>query len=370
LRSDDSLCRRVTSRAAQARDLRACIRGTRAAVQTGVRSLLVVSLVACAPRVSHVVAPVRCTASPRVAGVASIDDRQTGPIATVAIAGLADPGVTERLHGSLRTEPGQLLEEAPLADDLRTLWRSGLIADARVEVVDHVVTFVVTPHPLIASVSIVGAPRDARELRRLVWLAGTPFDPARVQRTLEVARDTYRADGHIDASIELVRSGDGVCFEVSPGPRFIVDAIYIPGLPEGLDHAVGRALSTKPGAPLNQEVFERDLLVISSELWDRGYMNVKVATPKITRVKSLLEIEIRVEPGPVFHIGDAQLGGVMQGPVAGLVRGQLATRSRIVEIREQLEKRFGDGAQVVPLTKVDVEHGVIDVTFEVTWKKP
>jgi len=355
---------------AQARDPRAWIRGTRAALRPGVRPLLLVSLVACAPRVAPIVAPAHCVASRvEVSTAISIDDHATGPIERVAIVGLADAGVTERLRADLHTEPGQLLEHAPLADDLRTLWHSGLVADARVEVVDHDVTFAVTPHPLIESVSIAGAPRDARELRRLVWLADTPFDPARVQRTVEVARDAYRADGHTDAAIATVRTGRRLCFEVTPGPRFVVDQIYIVGLPPALEAAAGKAIATKPGQPLDQEVFERDQLVIASELWDRGYMDVKVATPKITRVKSWLEIEIRVDAGPVFHLGNVQLGGIMEGPVAGLSRGELASRSRIADVREKLQARYGDGVVVVPLTKADKEHGIIDVTFEVTWKK-
>jgi len=336
-----------------------------------VRPLLLVSLVACAaPRVAPVVARSHCVASRPATPAVTFDDKQKGPITGVALVGLADAGATERLRASLRTEPGQLLEDAPIADDLRALWRSGLISDARVEVADHDVTFAVTPQPIIASVSIAGAPRNARELRRLVWLAGTPFDPARVQRFVEAAREAYRADGHLDAAIETVRSGDSLCFDVSPGPRFLVDAVYLTGVPADIEPAVAKAIGTKPGEPLNEPTFERDLLVISSELWDRGYLDVKVGTPKITRVKSWLDIAIHVEPGQVFHVGNVQLGGIMHGPVAGLARGDLASRTRIAEIREQLEKRFGDGVLVVPVTKLDREHAVVDLTFEVTWKKP
>jgi outer membrane protein assembly factor BamA len=334
-----------------------------------VRWLVLVSLVGCAPSVARVVAPAPCVASrPAAAAAPAFGDKQAGPITHVAVVGLGDPAVTERLVASLRTEPGQLLDEAPLADDLRTLWRTGLIADARVEVVDHDVTFAVTPHPLIDRVSIAGAPGDARELRRLVWLAGTPLDPSRVQRTVEVARDAYRHDGYIDASIDTVRTANRLCFDVRPGNRFLVDSVYLVGVSGDLAAAVGKAIATKPGEPLNQEMFERDQLVVGSELWGRGYMAVKVGTPKITRVKSWLEIAIPVDLGPVFHFGDVQLGGVMHGPVAGLSRGELASRSRIDETRDQLQARFGDGAVVVPQTKLDREHGIIDLTFEVTWK--
>jgi len=276
-------------RRAQTREPNDRYRGTRAAVVASVRLLLLVSVVACAaPRVPPVVARSHCAASPAAPAAVTLDDKQTGPITRVALVGLADAGATERLRASLRTEPGQLLEDAPLGDDMRALWRSGLISDARVEVVDHDVTFAVTPQPLVASVSIAGAPRDARELRRLVWLAGTPFDPARVQRFIESAREAYRADGRLDASIEVTRSGGSLCFEVSPGPRFVVDALYVTGVPRDIEAAVAKVIGTKPGEPLNEPTFERDQLLISSELWDRGYLNVKVGTPKITRVKSWL----------------------------------------------------------------------------------
>lgn len=358
-------------RRAQACDPSARVQGMRAAIAPSVRLLVVASLAACAaPRTALVIAPPRCVASPVAPAAMTADDKQTGPIVRVALVGLADPGATERLRASLRTEPGQLLEDAPFADDLHTLWRSGLISDARVEVADHDVTFAVTPRPLIASVAIAGAPRDARELRRLVWLADTPLDPARIQRSAEVAREAYRAGGHLDASIELVHSGDRLCFQVSPGPRFLVDAVYLTGVPADLEASVAKEIGTKPGEPLNDQTFERDQFVIGSELWGRGYMAVKVGTPKITRVKLRLEIEIPVTAGPVFRIGNVELGGTMHGPVAGLARGELASRKRLDEVREQLEKRFGDGALVELRTKLDTEHAVVDLTFEVTWKKP
>jgi outer membrane protein assembly factor BamA len=168
----------------------------------------------------------------------------------------------------------------------------------------------------------------------------------------------------------VVRAGDSLCFEVSPGPRFDVGAVYLTGVPADIERAVAKAIGTKPGEPLDEPTFERDLLVISAELWERGYLDAKVGTPKITRVTSRLDIAIHVELGQVFHVGSVQLGGDMQGPVAGLARGDLASRSRMMAISEQLEKRFGDGVRVELRTKLDREHSVADLTFEVTWKKP
>src|SRR5688572_23973499 len=62
-------------------------------------------------------------------------------IERVEIAGVA-PHFAKTLRRELRTKPGETVMDAPLGDDLRRLWKLGVIADASVELDGGTVTFV------------------------------------------------------------------------------------------------------------------------------------------------------------------------------------------------------------------------------------
>jgi len=138
-----------------------------------------------------------------------------------------------------------------------------------------------------------------------------------------------------------------------------------------------RAVQTRAGDTFNQEVFERDLLLLSAYYWDRGYANVRIGEP--TRTLSAdgrtLDISIPIEEGPTFTISAVHATGELLDSVDDTLLmlqvhpGNLFSRTAIATARETLQTRYQDDgyadAMVLPLTKVDLVHRSIDLTFEV-----
>ena len=123
----------------------------------------------------------------------------------------------------------------------------------------------------------------------------------------------------------------------------------------------------------NQEMLERDLLLVSAYYWDRGYAQVKVREPKMTKTAIVVE----VEEGPTFTIehvlvtGDPTMEQRAKHLKAMRTRtGQLFSRSRISDDRQRLSLYYQDRGyafvNVLPLTKVDLARRMITLTFEVT----
>jgi outer membrane protein insertion porin family len=124
---------------------------------------------------------------------------------------------------------------------------------------------------------------------------------------------------------------------------------------------------------LNQELFERYLLLVSAYYWDRGHARVKIHEPKIT--KTLITIE--VEEGPTFTLDHVLVTGDPTMPqrakhLASIRsrRGKLFSRTMIANDRELLSRYYEDRgyayANVLPLTKVDLAQRTITLTFEIT----
>lgn len=121
------------------------------------------------------------------------------------------------------------------------------------------------------------------------------------------------------------------------------------------------------------EVLERDLLLISAFYWDHGHAQVKVGEPVIPPSKNAVTIPI--EEGPVFHISSVAVTGELLGSARSHLAqlrvrpGALFSRRMIAEDREALSDHYQDQGyayvNVLPLTKVDLDHKTIALTFEI-----
>jgi outer membrane protein insertion porin family len=122
------------------------------------------------------------------------------------------------------------------------------------------------------------------------------------------------------------------------------------------------------------EVLERDLLVIAGFYWDHGHANVKVGEPVIPPSRDAVTIPI--EEGPVFTIGPVAVTGELLGTAKDdlarirVRRGLTFSRSMIANDRQALSDFYQDQgyayANVLPLTKIDLDRRTIGLTFEIT----
>jgi outer membrane protein insertion porin family len=124
---------------------------------------------------------------------------------------------------------------------------------------------------------------------------------------------------------------------------------------------------------LQQEVFERDLLLLSAYYWDRGYARVRIGDPKI----SATEIVIPITENEVFTIGSIAVTGdptprmrARHHDALKTRTGALFSRTQIANDREQLSRYYEERGyayvNVLPLTKIDIATRTVALTFEIT----
>jgi outer membrane protein assembly factor BamA len=129
------------------------------------------------------------------------------------------------------------------------------------------------------------------------------------------------------------------------------------------------------GAPVDQDLVERALLEISAYYWDRGYAMVKVHDPVLVGdMRKTLTIEI--EEGDMFRLGTLSVIGVSNADKARYVRllgrtGDVFSRTAIATARERVVAAGGMTFDtVLPLAKVNRDERTIDITLEITTKRP
>ena len=296
---------------------------------------------------------------------------RNGLISSVELAGVA-PELAATLERVLETRAGQRIREAPLRDDLRRLWALGVLSDAQLELADGVVTFALTPRPLVARV--IGA--EGQPMRRFRLLAGAPFEPVRLARIAAGIELAQVRAGHLDAKVVVEhavdRAGIAVCIAHRPGPRFTISRVRFPGrhtVPEAtLLAAIHGAKSgvNHVGGTYDADALAFDDPFLFSVYVDRGRAMVKIGAPRVTRHGPKLEIEIPIIEGPMFRFGS--ITGNLVHASLGIRRGEVFSRAKVEAARTQLIHLTG--TRTTYATSVDVDHGRIDLSFEIQWRWP
>jgi outer membrane protein assembly factor BamA len=355
-------------------------RGTSAALHRRVRGLLLVVIVAgCAHHPPGALDP-RCgivNRGPTDDAPTSLGLMKNTTVAKVTVAG-TDAALAETLRRMLVTQPGTQLDNESVRNDLRKLWGLGVLSDVHVDVSSSIagadVTFAVTPHLLIDRVYMTD---DALELRRLRWLAGTPYEPVRVARLATEAQADLVYDGYLDAKVEVRRAtgpGVGVCVISTRGPHVTIDKVTFPGRSVVSEAAVLAKLRgaksgiNHPGGIFDEQAADEDTLYISDLYYENGRIDMHIDTPHTVRHGDRVDLEIPIREGAVYHLGKLRvlaLGG--RSISLGLTPGDMFVRSRITAAIDRIAKRVGTDVNIYPVTKIDRDKHLVDIDFTVEW---
>jgi outer membrane protein insertion porin family len=309
----------------------------------------------------------RDSAPPRL----GLQKREPVLIENVRVAGV-DSRLADLLRRELATKPGAMLDDAPLAEDMRKLWSLGVIDDARIEVEGARVTFVVAPRRAITNVVHRGG--DALAQSRFRELEAASFEPSRIHRMTEALRESYVREGRLDATVEAKQrtyaTGVEVCVAANPGPKVTIAKLEFPGnkaVPRTklIDALHGKeAKVNRVGGPLDEAALEYDELWLLNEYYERGHIDAHIGKPAVKRRGNRLHVAIPIDEGPLYRLG------ALDAPVPiALRRGDVFVRSKMHEAIEAIRKQVG-ADYVTPITSVDKAARRIDVRFEIEWRWP
>ncbi|HOU94595.1 MAG TPA: POTRA domain-containing protein, partial [Polyangiaceae bacterium] len=227
------------------------------------------------------------------------------PILAIEVAG--NRRVTrEDILSYLRERVGTPFDPATLDDVEVDLTR----ADEGV-----VLRFLVRERPSILRVEIEGNDKiDDEDIEEGIELRkDTILSPAAVARSIQKIRDLYAEKGYFLAEVEseiVPQKNNEVVVKLTVTEHGAVTVKRVTFI--GNDHVSDRELREVmltgkesilrfgSGGPYRQDAFERDIAMLSALYYDRGYLEVAVATPRVmlTPDRSGIEISITIEEGP------------------------------------------------------------------------
>jgi outer membrane protein insertion porin family len=244
------------------------------------------------------------------------------PIAALEVVGNRRV-VREDVLSYLREKIGQLFKVDNLTADVHALWDSGFFEDIQVDLTTSdrgvVLRFIVRERPNIKTVEYSGNDEiESDKLTEVVEVkANTILSLPAVRRSVQKIKDAYAEKGYFlaDVQYEIQPQRENeviVKFRITEHQPVTVRRVTFIGndhmtddeLRDGMQTGNGGFLSFGSGGPYRQDVFERDVLMLSAAYYDKGYLSVQVGTPRVmlSADRSGIDIAIVIHEGPRYKI--------------------------------------------------------------------
>jgi outer membrane protein insertion porin family len=250
------------------------------------------------------------------------DQAEGLPIVTIEIVGNRRVARDDVLS-YLREKAGHLFKVENLTGDVHALWDSGFFEDIQVDLTTNdrgvVLRFIVRERPNIKEVSFEGNDEieDDKLNEAIEIKPNTILSVPAVRRSVQKIKDAYGEKGYFlaDVSYEIVNARENevvVKFKIVEHQPVTVRRVTFIGnehvsdseLRDQMQTGNGGFLSFGSGGPYRQDVFERDVLMLSALYYDKGYLSVQIGTPRVmlTPDRQGIDIAIVIHEGPRFKI--------------------------------------------------------------------
>jgi outer membrane protein insertion porin family len=266
----------------------------------------------------------------------------------------------------LRERVGQPFTPENLVRDVRELWDSGFFDDIEVDLDRRddgvILRFLVRERPNIREITFEGNSEIDNEklLEGIEAKPNTILSYPALRRSVQKIRDLYAEKGFFlaEVSFEVVAQRENevvVKFKIVEHEAVTVRRITFIGnhhvsdsdLREIMFTGQGSFFSFGSGGPFRQDAFERDVLMINATYYDRGFLSVSVAAPRVmlTPDRSGIEITLTITEGPQYKIRQLRIferdaSGREVEPIGGRrhLREMLRAKSGDVFNRAELAK--------------------------------
>jgi outer membrane protein insertion porin family len=304
----------------------------------------------------------------------------------------------------LREKPGHLFKVENLTGDVRALWDSGFFEDVQVDLSTSdrgaALRFMVRERPNVKEVQYQGNSEiENDKLGEVVEIKpNTILSLPAVRRTVQKIKDAYAEKGFFlaEVSYEVLPQRENeviVKFKISEHQPVTVRRITFIGndhvgedeLREVMQTGNGGFFAFGSGGPYRQDVFERDVLLMSALYYDKGYLSVQIGTPRVmlTQDRSGIDIAIAIHEGPRFKIRQLRIyerdaDGNEVTPLGGREAlqqmltarsGDYFNRAALIHDLQAVRTLYRDAGyanvEAEPQTELDPAHEQVDIVIPI-----
>jgi outer membrane protein insertion porin family len=291
-----------------------------------------------------------------------------------------------------------------LSQDVRELWNSGFFDDVEVDLersdAGVKLRFTVRERANVVIVDIDGNDAiDDDDIQEAIELkANTILSYPAINRSVQKMRDMYAEKGYflaeVDSEVIPQRNNEvRVRFVVRENSQVSVRRVNFLGNEHLSDEELRDAMITGnsglmsfgSGGVFRQDAFERDVTMVSALYYDKGFLQVSVATPRImlTPDRSGIEVTLAIDEGPRFRIRELRVyekgaDGREVEPINGrrnlrmmihTESGEYFNRAALMEELQKIRALYRDhgfaNVEANPETRLDAQTNEVDVIVPV-----
>ena len=325
------------------------------------------------------------------------------PIASIEIVGNRRVG-REDVLSYLREKPGHLFKVENLTGDVHALWDSGFFEDIQVDLTTNdrgvVLRFNVREKPNIKEVLYEGNDElDNDKLNEAVEIKpNTILSVPAVRRSVQKIKDAYAEKGFfladVDYQVQQQRENEvTVKFKIAEHKPVTVRRITFIGnehvsdgeLRDTIQTGNGGFFAFGSGGPYRQDVFERDVLMLSAMYYDKGYLSVQIGTPRVmlTPDREGIDIALTIHEGPRYKIRQLRIyerdnEGKEVEPLGGRSAlrlmiheqsGDFFNRAELIKELQAVRTLYRDAGfanvEAEPETELDPIHEQVDIVVPI-----
>jgi outer membrane protein insertion porin family len=300
------------------------------------------------------------------------------------------------IRAQIKTREGEVYSPATIRGDLKALYQMGYFRNIQVEKRDwgreKAVVFVVEEKPVVREIKFSGNKHiKTSDLLEVVDLKPrTVLNLNAVKENVNKIIKKYREEAYFLAEVqyelETPRKGDVVIhFKIKENEKIRIKKITFSGNTYYSDTVLKKTLPetkesgffswvTKSGV-YKEETLEKETDAIAAFYMLKGFLQVKVAKPKVEVAKDGITITIPVEEGRQFKVGRVDLKGDLIAPKKELFKlvpiypGEIFNREKVSKTISSLTDRYADqGYAFVDVSPQVIPHEdqpLVDLIFDI-----
>lgn len=296
----------------------------------------------------------------------------------------------------LKSRVGDSFSADKVNDDVKAIYRIGIFQDVQVESVKSnkgvSLIFTVKEKPVVRAVNVSGNKEiTSDKIREAIDLkTNSVFSTGLLAKSAQKIKALYADEGYYLAEVDTATKSSGtngvrVTFTVKEGDKVLIKKITFEGNKVFSQRKLRKQMETKEkwflswitGAGTYKEpVLKNDMGRVADLYFNNGYINVKVGEPQVKLMpdKSGLLVTISITEGDQFQAGSIDFKGdlleskeELQSKVklkTGEIFSREVLRGDVFALTDVYADKGYAFANVSPLSKVDQEKKIVDITFD------
>ncbi|MBP1729133.1 MAG: surface antigen, partial [Deltaproteobacteria bacterium] len=298
---------------------------------------------------------------------------------------------------AIKVKAGDRILEDRIDEDVKAIFALGYFSDVQAvkEVLPQgiLLTYAVSEKPVLRDIAFEGNKalssdklKEALELK-----VNTIFSAKELLKSVKKIKKLYMDEGYSQAEIEPLKAQLSahelrLTLKVREGEKTLIREISFEGnnafaagkLKDLMETKQDWWLAWLTGAGVYKEdVMKNDVLLITEHYMNNGYINIKVAEPKVelTADKKALLVTVTLTEGEKFSVGKIDVKGDLLESKEELLRkikmkaGDVFSRNALRQEINALTDLYADKgyafANVNPLTSMNSQVRLIDIVFDV-----